>query len=174
MPRLTCDMVARLQGWYGPEYTWTFAGRKTSQYRQIGNAFPPPMARALASSIADALRKVEVQQSHPAQRRRASANVVSEVLLLTRTVEHDRIYRELRNAESYLTVADLVTAVGDTGLDVNDVRRRLELLCRDFVIDEIVLYGREAAYRLVDFRAFRGERDHARQTSFAAARARIS
>ena len=46
MPKLTCDMVARLQGWNGSEYRWEFTGRKTANYRQIGNAFPPPVARA--------------------------------------------------------------------------------------------------------------------------------
>ena len=29
------------------EYRWEFTGRKTANYRQIGNAFPPPVARAL-------------------------------------------------------------------------------------------------------------------------------
>jgi DNA (cytosine-5)-methyltransferase 1 len=52
MPRLTTRMVARLQGF--PD-TWQFAGRKTAAYRQVGNAFPPPVARALASAIASAL-----------------------------------------------------------------------------------------------------------------------
>src|SRR5690349_17028930 len=41
-PRLTCDMVARLQGWQD-EWDWQFAGRKTARYRQLGNAFPPPV-----------------------------------------------------------------------------------------------------------------------------------
>ena len=48
MPRLTVRMVARLQGF--PD-EWTFAGRKTQAYRQVGNAFPPPFARALAESL---------------------------------------------------------------------------------------------------------------------------
>ncbi|MBM4389999.1 MAG: DNA (cytosine-5-)-methyltransferase [Deltaproteobacteria bacterium] len=49
MPRLTVAMVAQLQG-FSPE--WRFAGRKTHAYRQVGNAFPPPVARAVASSVA--------------------------------------------------------------------------------------------------------------------------
>jgi len=40
LPKLTCAMVARLQGWDDAAYRWTFTGRKTSHYRQIGNAFP--------------------------------------------------------------------------------------------------------------------------------------
>jgi DNA (cytosine-5)-methyltransferase 1 len=47
-PRLTCEMVARLQGWQD-DLGWRFSGRKTARYRQIGNAFPPPVAEALGS-----------------------------------------------------------------------------------------------------------------------------
>ncbi|MGH6794524.1 MAG: DNA cytosine methyltransferase [Methylocella sp.] len=53
MPRLTVRMVARLQGF--PD-DWEFAGRKTTAYRQVGNAFPPPVARAVAAQIKLALR----------------------------------------------------------------------------------------------------------------------
>ncbi|HEX2973235.1 MAG TPA: DNA cytosine methyltransferase [Tepidisphaeraceae bacterium] len=52
MPKLTVRMVARLQGF--PD-TWAFAGRKTAAYRQVGNAFPPPVARAVATKLAEAL-----------------------------------------------------------------------------------------------------------------------
>lgn len=48
MPRLTARMVARLQGF--PD-NWQFAGGKTSTYRQVGNAFPPPVARAVGEQI---------------------------------------------------------------------------------------------------------------------------
>lgn len=48
MPRLTVRMVARLQGF--PD-EWEFSGRKTPAYRQIGNAFPPPVARSVATQI---------------------------------------------------------------------------------------------------------------------------
>jgi DNA (cytosine-5)-methyltransferase 1 len=48
MPRLTVPMVARLQGFPG---TWTFTGMKTNAYRQVGNAFPPPVACAVGTSI---------------------------------------------------------------------------------------------------------------------------
>jgi DNA (cytosine-5)-methyltransferase 1 len=53
MPRLTVRMVARLQGF--PD-RWQFHGRKTTAYRQVGNAFPPPVARAVALRLATALR----------------------------------------------------------------------------------------------------------------------
>jgi DNA (cytosine-5)-methyltransferase 1 len=52
IPRLTVRMVARLQGF--PD-DWTFSGRKTAAYRQVGNAFPPPVAHAVAEKIAAAL-----------------------------------------------------------------------------------------------------------------------
>lgn len=47
-PRLTVPMVARLQGF--PD-DWQFSGTKTHTYRQVGNAFPPPVARAVAKQI---------------------------------------------------------------------------------------------------------------------------
>ncbi|MBN4925915.1 DNA cytosine methyltransferase [Hoyosella rhizosphaerae] len=48
VPRLTLEMVAALQG-FPPE--WNFWGRKTAAYRQIGNAFPPPVAASVGASI---------------------------------------------------------------------------------------------------------------------------
>ena len=52
MPRLTVRMVARLQGF--PDH-WQFHGRKTTAYRQVGYAFPPPVAKAVAHNIRMAL-----------------------------------------------------------------------------------------------------------------------
>lgn len=52
MPRLTTRMVARLQGF--PD-DWGFWGKKTAAYRQVGNAFPPPVAHAVAAQIALAI-----------------------------------------------------------------------------------------------------------------------
>lgn len=52
MPRLTVRMAARIQGF--PD-TWDFAGKKTAAYRQVGNAFPPPVAAAVGVAILAAL-----------------------------------------------------------------------------------------------------------------------
>jgi DNA (cytosine-5)-methyltransferase 1 len=52
LPKLTVRMVARLQGF--PD-DWQFSGSRTAAYRQVGNAFPPPVAGALGLAIATAL-----------------------------------------------------------------------------------------------------------------------
>jgi DNA (cytosine-5)-methyltransferase 1 len=51
-PRLTVRMTARIQGF--PDH-WQFSGKKTAAYRQIGNAFPPPVAHAVGTQIQAAL-----------------------------------------------------------------------------------------------------------------------
>lgn len=56
MPRLTIKMAALIQGF--PK-DWQFAGKKTPAYRQIGNAFPPPVAKAIGVSIKKAIKKYE-------------------------------------------------------------------------------------------------------------------
>lgn len=53
-PRLTVRMAARLQGF--PD-DWEFEGAKTHAYRQVGNAFPPPVARAVGGQLKLALEK---------------------------------------------------------------------------------------------------------------------
>jgi DNA (cytosine-5)-methyltransferase 1 len=52
-PMLTVRQAAIIQGF--PE-EWEFAGGKTAQYRQVGNAFPPPVARAVGKTISDVLK----------------------------------------------------------------------------------------------------------------------
>ena len=47
-PRMTPKMLARIQGF--PD-SWEITGRKTNACRQIGNAFPPPVAYAVGASI---------------------------------------------------------------------------------------------------------------------------
>lgn len=53
LPRLTVKMAAKLQGF--PDH-WNFVGRKTNAYRQVGNAFPPPVAKAVGIQIRKAIR----------------------------------------------------------------------------------------------------------------------
>lgn len=52
MPRLTVRMAARIQGF--PD-EWQIFGKKTAAYRQVGNAFPPPVAHAVGNQIQAAL-----------------------------------------------------------------------------------------------------------------------
>lgn len=52
MPKLTPRMVARIQGF--PD-EWTFGKKKTSACRMIGNAFPPPVAKAVGEKIREVL-----------------------------------------------------------------------------------------------------------------------
>ena len=57
-PRLTVRMASLIQG-FPPE--WEFAGRKTASYRQVGNAFPPPVAKAIGISIRNAIIKGDIE-----------------------------------------------------------------------------------------------------------------
>ena len=52
MPRLTPRMLARLQGF--PD-DWDFGTKKTTACRMIGNAFPPPVAKAVGLRIKEVL-----------------------------------------------------------------------------------------------------------------------
>jgi len=54
MPRLTVQMAARIQGFSDD---WKITGKKTAAYRQVGNAFPPPVAEAVGRSIHKCLAK---------------------------------------------------------------------------------------------------------------------
>lgn len=56
MPRLTVKMASLIQGF--PE-EWEFVGKKTSAYRQVGNAFPPPVACAIGKAILQAIQLTE-------------------------------------------------------------------------------------------------------------------
>ena len=58
-PKLTLKMAALVQGF--PE-DWEFVGKKTPAYRQVGNAFPPPVAKALGLSIKKSIQYAEKAQ----------------------------------------------------------------------------------------------------------------
>jgi DNA (cytosine-5)-methyltransferase 1 len=69
MPKLTVRMVARIQGF--PD-DWEITGRKTAAYRQVGNAFPPPVAQAFGIAITNALNAASgatTSSGHHASRR---------------------------------------------------------------------------------------------------------
>jgi DNA (cytosine-5)-methyltransferase 1 len=154
LPRLTCAMVARIQGWDDGEYRWEFTGRKTASYRQVGNAFPPPVARALGSAIRRALDREsgpdgEDSPGGPGDR---SAAV------------HDPVYGVLREHRGFLTVEQIRGRLA-TQLDAPGVQRHLAHLGRDFHIE---VEARETgdAYRLGAFKAFVGQDDHLRHEAF--------
>jgi DNA (cytosine-5)-methyltransferase 1 len=52
IPKLTVPMAAVIQGF---PRGWKIEGRKTAAYRQVGNAFPPPVAEAVGISIREAI-----------------------------------------------------------------------------------------------------------------------
>jgi site-specific DNA-cytosine methylase len=52
-PKLTVSQAAMIQAI--PE-EWRFFGGKTSRYRQIGHAMPPPLATAVGRAVATALQ----------------------------------------------------------------------------------------------------------------------
>jgi DNA (cytosine-5)-methyltransferase 1 len=51
-PKLTIRMAALIQG-FPPD--WEFYGGKTAAYRQVGNAFPPPVAKAIGGAVRNAI-----------------------------------------------------------------------------------------------------------------------
>ncbi|MEZ0447367.1 DNA cytosine methyltransferase [Cellulomonas sp. ICMP 17802] len=157
-PKLTTEMIARIQGWGADvEYAWTFTGLKTSRARQIGNAFPPPVARAVGSAIAAALR----HEGLPARREPSEADVT-----------HDPLYVALRSASGPLTTAEIAERIGEAVSEL-EFARRLEALRQDF---ELLVggTGEQATFQLGAFRGFVGQDDHLRHGAFETARSRIS
>jgi DNA (cytosine-5)-methyltransferase 1 len=59
LPMLTLQMAAIIQGF--PK-DWQFCGKKTPAYRQVGNAFPPPVAEAIGKSIISALNREKLNK----------------------------------------------------------------------------------------------------------------
>lgn len=67
-PKLTVEQAAIIQGF---PTSWKFEGKKTAAYRQVGNAFPPPVAQAVGEQIIAALKSArkagvvaQVRQQH--------------------------------------------------------------------------------------------------------------
>lgn len=60
MPILTVRMAAILQGF---PREWPFQGSKTAAYRQVGNAFPPPVAEAVGLRIRAALEAYDAEHA---------------------------------------------------------------------------------------------------------------
>ena len=150
MPKLTNEMVARLQGWDGPEYEWEFVGRKTSTYRQIGNAFPPPVARAVGTAISAALLKQ------------------GKVRKLDDRVAHDELVQELTRAGDFVPEDQLINVIN---ADSATLARRLSHLQLDFVLERRDT-AQGTAWMLGEFKAFRGQTDHMRHDYFAKAETR--
>lgn len=158
VPKLTTEMVARIQGWGPePEYKWKFTGRKTTRYRQIGNAFPPPVARAVGGAIAAALKHEGVPKN--------LAQTEAEVM-------YDPIYVALKHADRPLTARQIIKAAGGA-VDAKDFEQRLGMLSRDFDIKHDGV-GDERTYVLGAFKGFVGQEDHVRHLAFETARSKIS
>lgn len=160
-PKLTTAMVARIQGWDDYEFKWEFEGRKTSVYRQIGNAFPPPVAKALGTSIKNAL--LQVGEPH--------------TLLEATDAVQDPVYKLLRNSTRPLTVDQIIIRLGKTSskiMDQPDVERHLNHLSHDFEITVTERSNGALAYGLGEFKAFIGQEGHQRHDLFTQHRAKIS
>ena len=148
LPKLTCEMVARLQGWNDAGYRWTFTGRKTSTYRQIGNAFPPPVAHALGESIRRAL-------DHEGAPR---------LLVEESSVAHDPVYAVLRQDGGFLTMDQILRRLA-VPMEVSAFEQHLAHLKSDFRI-EVDTRKTGDAYKLGEFKAFVGQGDHLRHEAF--------
>jgi DNA (cytosine-5)-methyltransferase 1 len=171
-PKLTTAMVARIQGWDDirpvstegseeiQEFHWEFPGRKTAVYRQIGNAFPPPVARALGNSIWSAISKI----GEPQRLVEATDAVL------------DPVYKQLRGEVRALTVDQIISRLAKLGtqMDQPDVERHLNHLSHDFELTTERRSNGAIAYRIGEFKAFLGQVDHQRHDQFAQHRAKIS
>ena len=158
-PKLTTEMVARIQGWGDPA-EWEFTGRKTTRYRQIGNAFPPPVAEAVGRSIADALLQ----------------RVPERKLVEQTDAVHDPVYRVLTQSSRALTAEQIVKKLAKAGteLDLAEVERRINHIGHDFSVETVTLKSGGSGYRLREFKAFIGQQGHVRHEQFERNRAKIS
>jgi DNA (cytosine-5)-methyltransferase 1 len=148
LPKLTCEMVARLQGWDDVVYKWTFTGRKTANYRQIGNAFPPPVAHAVGEQI----------------RRALDHDGVPRQLVEQTSVTHDPVYAVLRDDGGFLTMEQILRRL-PAQMEIPAFERHLAHLKHDFHID-VDTRKTGDAYKLGQFKAFVGQDDHLRHEAF--------
>ncbi|MET0885398.1 MAG: DNA cytosine methyltransferase, partial [Mycetocola sp.] len=154
-PRLTIDMAARIQGWQASD-GWVFAGRKTSQYRQIGNAFPPPVAEALGNQIAAALRH-EGARRHDVER---AVNI------------HDPVYAALVASREPLAVEDLIKVHNEGSRSA--VERKIAAIRHDFEVEVSTDEVGVTRYQLGAFKGFTGQDDHTRHEFITNSRNRVS
>jgi len=131
-PRLTNEMVARIQGWT-PEDEWIFSGRKTLIYRQIGNAFPPPVAQAVGLQIHKALNKV-------GEPRQDLQKVDHSDALVYRTLNSD--------VGRFLSVGSIADR---TGKNEEEIIRAISHLRSDFTVECRNVRGKPQ-YRLLAFK----------------------
>lgn len=160
-PMLTVEMVARIQGWYGDKFAdWEFLGGKTSRYRQIGNAFPPPVAMALGVAIRKALRKDGPRR----------------VLVENTDVVHDPVYKVLLASARPLTGEQIVEKLAEMNesMEQPEVERHLNHLSHDFELQEIPRSNGDVAYKIGEFKAFLGQESHQRHDLFSKYRSKIS
>ena len=155
-PKLTIEMVARLQGWEDGE--WEFHGGKTAKYRQIGNAFPPPVAEAVGASILSAFNRATVQRELPE---------------LAEPTTQDDVYRLLLNSDSFITAGAILSRL-DQSISAADLERRIAHLSKDFKVEVAVSQRGGASYRLGEFKGFVGQDDHLRHSYLAANRSKVS
>ena len=153
-PRLTCEMVARIQGWDDEVFSWEFTGKKTSVYRQIGNAFPPPVAYALGTSIASALRHQGDQRG------------------IDTAQDVDPIYRFLRGTGDFVSAARISKELGIAS-NGPELDRRISILSQDFeVLKEERVSG--LFYKLGTFKGFIGQDEHVRHEYMKTSRSKVS
>ncbi|AVL99852.1 DNA (cytosine-5-)-methyltransferase [Gordonia iterans] len=150
-PRLTIDMVRRIQGWRD-EYGWKFSGRKTSQYRQIGNAFPPPVAEAVGHSIMAAFDQIMLSAAEKA------------------TAE-DPLFSLLNRHRDGVSESDIYAELPD--LTPTALARRLAKLELDFEVQVSEMNG-ETMHKLGEFRGFVGQDGHFRHEYMSEHRSKVS
>jgi DNA (cytosine-5)-methyltransferase 1 len=139
------------------ETEWTFVGGKTARYRQIGNAFPPPVAAAVGRSVMTALRHEGAAKDLPE---------------LAEPTLHDSVYKILRD-EPGLVTPDVILRRSDEALDLVAIERRVAHLSRDFIV-EAKATPQGSAYKLGAFKGFVGQDDHERHDYFAKHRSKVS